>query len=101
MLSDSEARRLAQLEALLWDDDPEFVQRFDASWDEKQRRPLPPWLLWVCVPVVVLALLVVNALLLVAALFLTCAAVYLWGLKPLSLRARSPRSGPGRRQPRP
>jgi nicotinamide riboside transporter PnuC len=101
MFSDSEARRLAQLEALLWDDDPEFVQRFDASWHEAQRRPLPAWVLWVCVPVVVLALLVVNGLLLVAALFLTCVAVYVWGRKPSSRRARSPRPGAGRRPPRP
>ena len=100
VLSDSEARRLAQLETLLRGDDPEFVQRFDASWHEAQRRPaLPPWVLLVCVPVVALALLVVNAVLLVAALFLACVAAYLWGLRP-SLWARSRQPGAGRR-PRP
>jgi hypothetical protein len=102
MLSDSESRRLAQLETLLWNDDPEFVQRFDACWHQAQRRPaLPPWVLWVCVPVVALALLVVNAILLVAALFLVCVAVYLWAPRPSSLRARSRRPGAERRRPRP
>jgi hypothetical protein len=99
MFSDSEARRLAQLEALLWDDDPEFVQRFDA-WHEAQKRPMPPWLVWVCVPVVVMALLVVNVVLLVTAVCLTC-VVWLWGSKRPSLRAGSPRPGAGPRRPRP
>ena len=101
MFSDGEARRLAQLEALLWADDPDFIQRFDASWQEAQRRRLPPWVLWVYVPVVVLALVVDNALLAIAAACLTWVVTYLWGFKPSSVGTSSRRRGAGPRRPRP
>lgn len=72
MLSDSEARRLAQLEASLCEDDPKFVRRFDASCQERRRLAFSaPWLPFLQVFVVTLALVAGNSVLLVCALTLT------------------------------
>lgn len=89
MLSESEGRRLANLEACLGEDDPEFVRRFAASWGEPSGVRLDRWWLF-CIDVllVVLALLVLDVAVLVLALGTTVALAWL----------TSGRGRPGRRR---
>jgi hypothetical protein len=97
MLSSSEARRLAQLEASLLDDDPDFVQGFRASWQETHRRALPLWVLWAYVPVVVTALVIPEVGLALVALGMTVVVAHLWRSGPATPRRRD--EGPRRSSP--
>jgi hypothetical protein len=76
VLSDRDARRLSELETSLRHEDPGFVEQFGAGWQEAHRRPVPPWVLWAYLPVVVLALVMPYPVPVVAALGLTCGVAY-------------------------
>jgi hypothetical protein len=91
MLSDSERRRLAEIESSLRADDPVFVQRFDAHSRPRRRRTVLALLTFVlAVIIVVIALLCGN----VVAVVLGLATAAAWPAPTDSAGISAGRSAP-------